>query len=327
MAVNKNFVVKNGLEVAENLIFADSDKVGIGSTAPLAKLDVKGNINATDVFSSGVTTVATAFNVGTGGTIIAGTTNGLVGFGTAVPAFIVDIKSPVSTGQTTLNVFGDTVISGDIKIDNQSIYSRRLSSLRDNISLVSQETTLFDDTVLNNIKYANLDATDEQIKEAAKLSRSEEFIEMLPKKYNTLIGENGIRLSGGEKQRLSIARAILKKSKIILLDEATSSLDAETEQKIQDAINYLTKGRTTLVIAHRLSTILNSKDFVKAKETFKFIKSKKWNSAMKTAEKVKDRDFRTLVKWMYLKTTGNSATFNDYKKFIERNYELRSILR
>ena len=99
-------------------IFAVSDKVGIGSTAPLAKLDVKGNINATDVFSSGVTTVATAFNVGTGGTIIAGTTNGLVGFGTAVPEFIVDIKSPVSTGQTTLNVFGDTVISGDIKIDN-----------------------------------------------------------------------------------------------------------------------------------------------------------------------------------------------------------------
>ncbi len=148
--------------------------------------------------------------------------------------------------------------SGDIKIDNQSIYSKRLSSLRNNISLVSQETTLFDDTVLNNIKYANLDATDEQIKEAAKLSHSEEFIEMLPKKYDTLIGENGIRLSGGEKQRLSIARAILKKSKIILLDEATSSLDAETEQKIQDAIKYLTRGRTTVVIAHRLSTILNS---------------------------------------------------------------------
>ena len=118
MAVNKNFVVKNGLEVAENLIFADSDKVGIGSTAPLAKLDVRGNINATDVYSSGVTTVATAINVGTGGTIIAGTTNGLVGFGTGVPEFIVDIKSPVSTGQTTLNVFGDVVISGDIKIDN-----------------------------------------------------------------------------------------------------------------------------------------------------------------------------------------------------------------
>ena len=123
---------------------------------------------------------------------------------------------------------------------------------------MSQETTLFDDTVLNNIKYANLDATEEQIHEAAKLSRCSEFIENLPKKYETLIGENGVRLSGGEKQRLSIARAILKKSKIILLDEATSSLDAETEEKIQEAIKYLTKGRTTLVIAHRLSTILNS---------------------------------------------------------------------
>ena len=123
--------------------------------------------------------------------------------------------------------------NGDIKIDDQSIYTKKLSSLRKNISLVSQETTLFDDTVLNNIRYANLDATDEQIKEAAKLSYSSEFIDNLPNKYNTLIGENGIRLSGGEKQRLSIARAILKKSKIILLDEATSSLDAETEKKFK----------------------------------------------------------------------------------------------
>ncbi len=147
---------------------------------------------------------------------------------------------------------------GDIKIDNQSIYKKKLSSLRKNISLVSQETTLFDDTVINNIKYANLDATDQEINEAAKLSYSLEFIDTLPKKMNTLIGENGVRLSGGEKQRISIARAILKKSKIILLDEATSSLDAETEEKIQDAISFLTKGRTTLVIAHRLSTILNS---------------------------------------------------------------------
>tara|TARA_A100001015_G_scaffold269491_1_gene321219 strand:- start:3095 stop:4834 length:1740 start_codon:yes stop_codon:yes gene_type:complete len=148
--------------------------------------------------------------------------------------------------------------NGDIKIDNQSIYKKKLSSLRKNISLVSQETTLFDDTVINNIKYANLDATDQEINEAAKLSYSLEFINTLPKKMNTLIGENGVRLSGGEKQRISIARAILKKSKIILLDEATSSLDAETEKKIQDAISFLTKGRTTLVIAHRLSTILNS---------------------------------------------------------------------
>ena len=148
--------------------------------------------------------------------------------------------------------------NGDIKIDNQSIKSKRLSSLRENISLVSQETTLFDDTVLNNIKYANLNATEQDIREAAKLSFSEEFINLLPNKYDTKIGENGIRLSGGEKQRLSIARAFLKNSKIILLDEATSSLDSETEKKIQDALNYLTKGKTTLVIAHRLSTILNS---------------------------------------------------------------------
>jgi len=148
--------------------------------------------------------------------------------------------------------------SGDILIDEQSIYKSTVNSLRKNISLVSQDTTLFDDTVRNNIAYANLDASDKEIEEAAKLSFAEEFIKKLPNNYNTVIGENGIRLSGGEKQRLSIARAMLKKSQIILLDEATSSLDADTESKIQEAINLLTKNRTTLVIAHRLSTILNS---------------------------------------------------------------------
>ena len=148
--------------------------------------------------------------------------------------------------------------NGDIKIDQQSIYSSSIYSLRKGISLVSQDTTLFDDTIKNNITYADLDASEDEIREAAKYSFAEEFIEKLPQKYETIIGENGIRLSGGEKQRLSIARAILKKSPIILLDEATSSLDAETESKIQKAINFLTKGRTTIVIAHRLSTILNS---------------------------------------------------------------------
>jgi subfamily B ATP-binding cassette protein MsbA len=147
---------------------------------------------------------------------------------------------------------------GDIKIDQQSIYDYSIYSLRKGISLVSQDTTLFDDTVKNNIAYANLNATEEEIKEAAKNSFADEFIQKLPNKYDTLIGENGIRLSGGEKQRLSIARAILKKSPVILLDEATSSLDAETESKIQKAISFLTEGRTTIVIAHRLSTILNS---------------------------------------------------------------------
>ncbi len=147
---------------------------------------------------------------------------------------------------------------GDIKIDNQSVYDTKIFSLRKNISIVSQDTTLFDDTIKNNILYANSNATDQEILEAAKYSFAYEFIEKLPNKYDTIIGENGIRLSGGEKQRLSIARAILKKSPIILLDEATSSLDADTESKIQKAISFLTKGRTTIVIAHRLSTILNS---------------------------------------------------------------------
>ena len=150
-------------------------------------------------------------------------------------------------------------LSGDIKIDNQSIYECKISSLRENISLVSQDTTLFDDTLKNNISYANPEASEEEILRVAKLSHCDDFIDKLPNKYETMIGEDGVRLSGGEKQRISIARAMLKKSKIILLDEATSSLDAETENKIQKAINILTKNKTTLVIAHRLSTIINSK--------------------------------------------------------------------
>jgi subfamily B ATP-binding cassette protein MsbA len=150
------------------------------------------------------------------------------------------------------------ITSGDIKIDNQSINNLSINSLRKQISLVSQDTTLFDDTIKNNIAYANLKASDEEIIEAAKKSFAAEFIEKLPHGYNTLIGENGLRLSGGEKQRISIARAMLKRSTIILLDEATSSLDADTEQKIQQALTLLTKNKTTVVIAHRLSTILNS---------------------------------------------------------------------
>ena len=148
--------------------------------------------------------------------------------------------------------------SGNILIDDQSIFDTKIFSLRDKISLVSQETTLFDDTIRNNIKYANIDATDEEIEKVAVLSNSIDFINKLPNKFDTLIGEDGLRLSGGEKQRISIARAMIKKSSIILLDEATSSLDSETEDKIQDALNTLTKNKTTIVIAHRLSTILNA---------------------------------------------------------------------
>jgi subfamily B ATP-binding cassette protein MsbA len=158
------------------------------------------------------------------------------------------------------------VSSGDIEIDNQSIYKSTIKSLRKNISLVSQDTTLFDDTIRSNIAYANLNATQEEIEEAAKNSYASEFIEKLPNKYETIIGENGTRLSGGEKQRLSIARAMLKKSSIILLDEATSSLDSDTEEKIQNAITLLTKNKTTVVIAHRLSTILNASMIYVVKE-------------------------------------------------------------
>ena len=147
---------------------------------------------------------------------------------------------------------------GDIKIDNQSIYDMSIYDLRKNISIVTQDITLFDDTVKNNILYANLSASDEEIRLVSKNSFADDFINKLPQKYDTVIGENGVRLSGGEKQRISIARAMLKKAPIILLDEATSSLDAETESKIQNAMEILTENRTTIVIAHRLSTILNA---------------------------------------------------------------------
>ena len=147
---------------------------------------------------------------------------------------------------------------GIINVDDQDISKFSLASLRSQISIVDQNTTLFDDTVLNNIKYARPEATNEEIYQAAEQSMCTEFINNLESGYETMIGENGVKLSGGEKQRLSIARAFLKKSKIIVLDEATSSLDSETEDKIQKALSQLTLNKTTIVIAHRLSTILNS---------------------------------------------------------------------
>ncbi len=181
----------------------------------------------------------------------------------------LDIKGGKMTALVGLSGAGKSTIlnliprfydaqTGEIMVDDQSIYKVNLFSLRKNISLVSQETTLFDDTIRNNITYAKLNATDEEISSAAKDSFADDFIQKLPNKYDTVIGENGVRLSGGEKQRLSIARAMLKKSPIILLDEATSSLDSDTETKIQNAVKLLTKNKTTIVIAHRLSTILNA---------------------------------------------------------------------
>ena len=147
---------------------------------------------------------------------------------------------------------------GKIEVDNQNIKNVSLNSLRKNLSLVSQDVILFDDSVKNNIAYAKDNATQEEIERACKFSAADNFIKKLPNGYETVIGENGVRLSGGQKQRISIARAILKESPIILLDEATSSLDADSEDIVQNAILNLTKNKTTLVIAHRLSTIHNA---------------------------------------------------------------------
>ena len=156
--------------------------------------------------------------------------------------------------------------NGNIYIDEQSIKSVNLNSLRKSISLVSQDVILFDSSVKENIMYANKTASENEFLESCKFAAAEEFIQDLPQKYETVIGENGVRLSGGQKQRLSIARAILKNSPIILLDEATSSLDAESEEKVQNAIFNLTKNKTTLVIAHRLSTIKKADSIVVMKD-------------------------------------------------------------
>ena len=225
------------------------------------------------------------FNYSKDGTLILDSVN-LIIPGKKMTALVGHSGAGKSTILNLIPRFYDSN-SGDIKIDKQSIYNSSIFSLRKNISLVSQDTTLFDDTIFNNIAYANTNASIAQIKEAAEYSFASEFIEKLPNKYDTLIGENGVRLSGGEKQRLSIARAILKKSPIILLDEATSSLDAETENKIQKAIGFLTKGRTTIVIAHRLSTILNS-DVIYVIDKGKVIDHGKHDGLMKTSETYKN---------------------------------------
>ena len=148
--------------------------------------------------------------------------------------------------------------TGDIKIDGQDIRKVKLKSLRKQMALVSQDIFLFDDTIKNNIAYANPEASQKEIEKACEFSAADEFINKLPNKFESYVGENGVKLSGGQKQRISIARAIIKNSPIILLDEATSSLDAESERIVQNAINNLIKNKTTIVIAHRLSTIHNA---------------------------------------------------------------------
>ena len=242
-----NLAVNQGLSAAKRILpIIDSEKKIFDAVNSYNLNLTEGNVEFKNInfkYSSKETQVLNSINI----MIKGGKMTSIVGHSGAGKSTILNL----------IPRFYDSS-SGDIIIDGTSIYKTKISSLRENISLVSQDTTLFDDTIKNNIAYANLNANDGEILQVAKLSYADEFINQLPQKYETLIGENGVRLSGGEKQRLSIARAMLKKSKIILLDEATSSLDAETESKIQKAIGMLTKDRTTLVIAHRLSTILNS---------------------------------------------------------------------
>jgi len=174
--------------------------------------------------------------------------------GSSMTAFVGHSGAGKSTIINLLPRFYDTQ-TGVITVDGQDIKKISLHSLRKNISLVSQDVVLFDDTIRNNILYADLNASEQEVEKACEYAAASEFVDKLPNGYETLIGENGVRLSGGQKQRISIARAILKKAPIILLDEATSSLDADSEEVVQNAITNLTKNKTTLVIAHRLSTI------------------------------------------------------------------------
>tara|TARA_A100001015_G_scaffold318502_1_gene438584 strand:+ start:285 stop:2027 length:1743 start_codon:yes stop_codon:yes gene_type:complete len=205
--------------------------------------------------------------------------------GNTMAAFVGHSGAGKSTIINLLPRFYDPQ-QGSIEIDGQNIKEVSLSSLRKNISLVSQDVILFDDTVKNNIAYAKPGASEDEIKTSCKFAASDEFINKLPKGYDTMIGENGVRLSGGQKQRISIARAILKESPIILLDEATSSLDSESEEIVQNAINNLTKNKTTLVIAHRLSTIHNA-DKIFVIKNGKVINSGDHNFLIKNCEEYK----------------------------------------
>ncbi|MDI1471841.1 MAG: ABC transporter ATP-binding protein [Thermodesulfovibrio sp.] len=174
------------------------------------------------------------------------------------PGETVAIVGPSGAGKSTI---ADLIAGfwypteGDILIDGVSIREISLQSLRSQIALVTQEIILFNDSVMNNIKFGNISSTDEEVEQAAKIADAHDFIMKLPKNYDSVVGEKGVLLSGGQKQRITIARAILRDPKILIFDEATASLDTESEEKIQKALERIRKGRTTIVIAHRLSTI------------------------------------------------------------------------
>lgn len=183
----------------------------------------------------------------------------------ASPGEVIALVGPSGAGKTTvaglLSRFYDPQ-EGRVCIDGHDLRSLTLASLRRNMALVDQETFLFNDTIANNIRYAVPQASDEQVREAARQAYADEFISQLPEGYQTSIGDRGLRLSGGQRQRLCIARALLTDAPVLILDEATSALDTESEAMVQKALQNLMRNRTTLVIAHRLSTIMNANRIV-----------------------------------------------------------------
>jgi ABC-type transport system involved in Fe-S cluster assembly fused permease/ATPase subunit len=183
-----------------------------------------------------------------------------------VPAgHTVAVVGPSGAGKSTLSrlLFRFyEVTGGRISIDGQDIRDVTQKSLRSAIGMVPQDTVLFNDTIRYNIRYGRWDASDAEVEEAARLAQIDDFIRMSPTGYETEVGERGLKLSGGEKQRVAIARTILKSPPILLLDEATSALDSHTEKDIQDALQRVSRNRTTLVIAHRLSTIVGADEII-----------------------------------------------------------------
>lgn len=177
------------------------------------------------------------------------------------PGQMIAFVGPSGAGKSTIaNLIPRfyEINGGSISIDGYDIRDVKLDSLREQIGIVPQETMLFSTTVRENIRYGRLDATDEEVIEAAKAANADSFIRELPQGYDTTIGERGLNLSGGQRQRMAIARAILKNPQILILDEATSALDTESEKIVQAALDSLMVGRTSFVIAHRLSTIFNA---------------------------------------------------------------------
>ncbi len=250
-----NMLVYQGTAAAQRVFGLIDEKVQIKNEENLPDLKIKnGNIKFENIsfqYKTGKDSAIKKINLNIEG----GKITALVGHSGAGKSTIMNLIPRFYQQQ-----------EGKMLIDGQNTSEVSLYSLRNKISLVSQDVVLFDDSVENNIKYAKIDAKEEEIKNACKLAAAQDFIEELPEKYKTIVGENGIRLSGGQKQRLSIARAILKNAPIILLDEATSSLDAESESKVQNAIFNLTKNKTTLVIAHRLSTIKKADNIIVMKD-------------------------------------------------------------